>query len=81
MPPGDKGLIVNYREKLYFSDFLFLSLSIKACCLLLNLVEHSKSNRNLLMKSKAPEFLDDDDNDCFGGKSYCVVCFASFFMI
>ncbi|ROT79628.1 wings apart-like protein homolog [Penaeus vannamei] len=41
---------------------------ILACCLLLNLVEHSKSNRNLLMKSKAPEFLDDDDNDCFGGK-------------
>nr|XP_053628469.1 wings apart-like protein homolog [Cherax quadricarinatus] len=44
-------------------------LLILACCLLLNLVEHSKSNRNILMKTKAPEILEDKDETIFCGKS------------
>lgn len=45
-------------------------LIILACCLLLNLVEHSKFNRNMLRKTKIPDNLDEDENifSCPGGQ-------------
>lgn len=45
-------------------------LIILACCLLLNLVEHSKFNRIMLRKTKVPEELDGEENifSCSGEK-------------
>ncbi|XP_045606168.1 wings apart-like protein homolog [Procambarus clarkii] len=42
-------------------------LLILACCLLLNLVEHSKANRNVLMKTKAPDIFEEEDERLFCG--------------
>ncbi|XP_064092507.1 wings apart-like protein homolog isoform X2 [Macrobrachium nipponense] len=49
----------------YLSHDIRFELIILACSLLLNLVEHSKNNRVILMKTKAPDFLDTDTNDIF----------------
>ncbi|XP_071515023.1 uncharacterized protein wapl isoform X3 [Panulirus ornatus] len=51
----------------YLASDKRFELLILACCLLLNLVEHSKINRSLLMKTRAPEFLN-DENEIFGGE-------------
>ncbi|KAK4290117.1 hypothetical protein Pmani_036966 [Petrolisthes manimaculis] len=40
-------------------------LLILSCCLLLNLVEHSKFNRNILMKTNAPDCMAEDNDNIF----------------
>ncbi|KAK3864719.1 hypothetical protein Pcinc_029613 [Petrolisthes cinctipes] len=40
-------------------------LLILSCCLLLNLVEHSKVNRNILMKTNAPDCMAKDNDNIF----------------
>lgn len=56
-------------------DFSFWVESIscfvfQACCLLLNLVEHSKFNRTMLRKTKVFDIMDGDNDDIFSCKVF-----------
>ncbi|KAK7073967.1 hypothetical protein SK128_000456 [Halocaridina rubra] len=52
----------------YIAHDTKFELSILSCSLLLNLVEHSRNNRNILMDTKAPDFLDTDNDSIFRSK-------------